>query len=288
MSGAAGPLKLCVNGNLGSGKSTVAKKLAQKLGLDYFATGGIQRALAEKLGITILELNQRAETDKSIDTLLDAQFEPIAAAHERIVFDSRLAWNFVPNAVKVRLLCHPATSAARIFADRDSSRGVEAFESVDAAQASIAQRRASERKRFQDLYRIDIEDLGNYDLVLQTDLVAPDHVVAAMSEWLAGPRASGALMLNPRMVFPLKQEVGSDGARLKVVQVGDGFYAATGAEPLAAAAKTGRSWIEAERLETAALDGVSAERYVRAHFDAATLEAWEAEQGFSFSVPADL
>lgn len=279
-----GPLKLCVNGSLGSGKSTVAKALAERMGLEYFATGRIQRTLAEKLGVTILELNRRAETDQKIDTLIDAQFEPISAAHERIVFDSRLAWNFVPGAVKVRLLCHPGTSASRIYLDQDSSRKVEAFEDLAAARASIELRRQSERKRFVEYYAVDIEDLGNYDLALQTDLVAPDQVVAAVEGWLGGERASGALLLNPRMVFPLRGGDVQEGEPISVVFAGDCFFALGGTERLAKAASAGAPWIAARRAGPEALSGVAEADFARARLDQDLLIRWQVENGFRFTV----
>lgn len=288
MGAEATPLKLCVNGSLGSGKSTVATRLAEDMGLEYFATGRIQRSLAESLGITILELNQRAERDKEIDRLIDGQFEPIAAAHPRIVFDSRMAWNFVPQATKVRLLCNPATSANRIFQDR--SRNVEAFDDLASARASIEQRRLSERSRFLEYYGVDIEDLGNYHLALQTDLVSPQQVVAAIERWLGDGAAAEALLLNPRMVFPLSgsRETGADAQPLQVVKAGDCFFAAAGAEALSQALSRGDAFIAARRLICAGPDSDEALGMVRPRLDEALLERWRREHGFEFSVSPEI
>ena len=51
-------MKISITGDLGSGKTTVAKLLCAKLGYSYFSTGAIQRELAQKLGVDTLSLNK--------------------------------------------------------------------------------------------------------------------------------------------------------------------------------------------------------------------------------------
>ena len=43
---------ITISGVIGSGKSTVAKMLAQKLKWQYYSTGMAQRKIAEEMGIT--------------------------------------------------------------------------------------------------------------------------------------------------------------------------------------------------------------------------------------------
>ena len=52
-------MHLTLTGDLGSGKSTVAKLLLERLGLTYYSTGSILRKMAEENGISILEMNER-------------------------------------------------------------------------------------------------------------------------------------------------------------------------------------------------------------------------------------
>ena len=65
---------ITISGMLGSGKSTVAKLLAECLGWDYYSTGNAQREIAAKRGMTTLELNRLADTDPSIDKEIDGVF----------------------------------------------------------------------------------------------------------------------------------------------------------------------------------------------------------------------
>ncbi|PIN81309.1 cytidylate kinase, partial [Candidatus Woesearchaeota archaeon CG10_big_fil_rev_8_21_14_0_10_32_9] len=64
-------MKITISGNLGSGKSTVAKMLAKDLGYSHYSTGDFMRKMAEERGITLLELGKIAENDSSIDYELD-------------------------------------------------------------------------------------------------------------------------------------------------------------------------------------------------------------------------
>ena len=44
----------------------------------------------------------------------------------------------------------------------------EKYSSVDEAEADMSARDKSERKRYLDFYKIDLEDLSKYDLVINT------------------------------------------------------------------------------------------------------------------------
>ena len=62
---------ITISGDLGSGKTSVSKILIEKLGYERFSVGDAWRKVAENEGVSILELNKRAEKDKSIDLKVD-------------------------------------------------------------------------------------------------------------------------------------------------------------------------------------------------------------------------
>lgn len=68
-------MKISITGDLGSGKSTVAKQLAKDLGFDYISTGTIFREIAKEYGIDVLKLNKLALTDTSIDDRVDGKLK---------------------------------------------------------------------------------------------------------------------------------------------------------------------------------------------------------------------
>lgn len=172
-----------VSGRPGSGKSTVAKALARRLGFDHVSSGDFMRQMASERSITVLELSHRAEGDDAIDHEIDARTARLGEERSRFVMDSRLAWHFIPHSVKVFLDVSPEVAAGRIFGDQRA----EERENVDleATIASTAARAASESKRYLDYYNVDYLDAANYDLVVDTSSLSIDEVVDHIMDYLA-------------------------------------------------------------------------------------------------------
>ncbi|HUW59965.1 MAG TPA: cytidylate kinase family protein [Candidatus Bathyarchaeia archaeon] len=177
-----------ITGSLGSGKSVVGKAVAALLGVPYFSTGDLQRALAARKGMTTLELNRLAETDPSIDYEIDGLMQEFAQKNDRCVIDSRLAWHFVPYSFKCYLQVNEKIGIERILGD--TQRKSEKYGSLDEAYKAIKSRRASEEKRFAALYDLDLSNMDNYDLVVDTSRAQPEAVAGTVAEcfrrWLAG------------------------------------------------------------------------------------------------------
>jgi predicted cytidylate kinase len=167
--------QIAINGSLGSGKTTVGRMLSEKLGWDYHSTGSVQRNIAQAMGLSTLELNHIAEKDRSIDERIDSIFKSLAAQDDVIV-DSRMAWHFLPESFRVRLIVSPEEAADRVL--RDTARDAEKYSSSLVAIRDIEARTLSEKRRFQNTYGVDVTDLANYDLVIDTEFLPPETVVA--------------------------------------------------------------------------------------------------------------
>ena len=94
---------ITLSGQLGSGKSTVGKLLAKKLGYTFYSTGNAQRKIAAERGLTTLELNKLSMTDSSIDAQIDSIFKELACQDDNFIVDSRLGFFFIPSSLKVKL-----------------------------------------------------------------------------------------------------------------------------------------------------------------------------------------
>ena len=165
--------KITITGSLGSGKSTVARILAKKEGTHRYSTGHALRHIAERRGMTPLELNEYAETHPEIDAEIDAIFKKLRDFKKELVVDSRLAWYFVPESFKVKFEVNPEIAAKRIMND---NRKEEQYENVEDAVKHLKSRRASEVRRFKKIYNVDIEDNENFDLVIDTSSVTPEEI----------------------------------------------------------------------------------------------------------------
>ena len=178
-------LRISLAGDLGSGKSTVAKMLSEKYGVPIIATGAKLREIASRLGVTIERLNIDMEKDPSFAKELDDYLASFDHKEGEYIFDSRMAWYFVPSAVSFYLKTSPEVGAKRIF---DAKRNDESFTTPKEAYLSLASRRASEAKRYLAYYGQDMTDMSNYDKVIDTTDLSPEQVVSEIERFLQKDR----------------------------------------------------------------------------------------------------
>lgn len=168
---------ITISGEAGSGKSTVAKLVAEKLDLTHYSNGELMRSMAKERGVTILKLNKLSENDKSIDEELDQRQIKLGKEKDNFIIDSRLGFHFIPNSFKILLKAELKTRAERIFGDK---RSEEENNSVEDTMNKIEQRHASEKARYRELYGVDYLEESNYDLVLDTTNMTIEEVVEAV------------------------------------------------------------------------------------------------------------
>src|SRR3990167_1892949 len=88
---------ITINGFPGSGKSSTANLVAEKLGFKRFSSGDFMRKIALDMNISLNELSTRAETNTEIDKRIDEEVKK-AGEIEKSVIDSRLAFHWVPES----------------------------------------------------------------------------------------------------------------------------------------------------------------------------------------------
>ncbi len=164
-----------ITGDLASGKSRVARQLAEMLHWEYFSTGSVQRKIATELGMTTLELNKYSETRPEIDNQIDDEIKLLASSSKNLVIDSRMAWYFLPNSFKVFLSVDIKTAAMRVMKD-DVRTNEPIYNSIEDATAKLLERKTSENKRYMQLYHVDCSNMSNFDVVLDTSNANPTQV----------------------------------------------------------------------------------------------------------------
>ncbi len=162
-------MHITITGRLGSGKSTVARIISAEYGYEIVSTGTALRRIAAELGMTALEFNRLMTSDPKYDYMIDNESRRISIerADEKIIYDSRMAWNFAVNSFKVYLTVPTEVAAKRILAD-ETRGSVETYRDLEDAVHQINERMLEENRRYRQIYNVDNLDLANYHLVIDT------------------------------------------------------------------------------------------------------------------------
>jgi predicted cytidylate kinase len=280
-----------ISGELGSGKSSVARQLAQLYSMRFVSTGDIQRSMAKSLNLSTLETNWLAERDDMIDSQVDQVTKDLGAtSDEAIVFDSRMAWRMVPAALKVHLIVDPAVAAVRLHSTRTSA--TEQYESATHARDLAEERYQSERRRFLSTYGVDVFRLRNYDLVVDTSTapveVVTDTVRRLIDAVVDGTDTAGGprVFVQPRRILPDSADWATGPSTGGVPQVGYArptFVSIGGHGGVLQAIEQDQPLVEvdlvAEGAEAVRDGGPTAEQYVGQLGVAAWTERWHEEYG---------
>ncbi len=171
---------ITISGTAGSGKTSVAKALAKRLGWEYLSIGSIRRKIAEELGIDINEFNKLSEKNPKYDKMVD-DFQRKLKDHDKLIVDSRLGFYFIPNSFKVFIKVDPKIAAKRIFM---AKREDERYNSIEEAYKKIIKRDQSDIKRYTALYGINHLDESNYDLVIDSSDKTINEIVDIIVNFL--------------------------------------------------------------------------------------------------------
>ncbi|MCI4065466.1 AAA family ATPase [Micromonospora sp. R77] len=299
------------NGDLGSGKSTVSVEIAERLGLRRVSVGDLYRQMAQDRQMTALQLNLHAELDQAVDGYVDQLQRDIAASGESLVMDSRLAWHFFTNALKVHMITEPTEAARRVLAR--PSGPAESYTSLEEAKAKLRERSESERNRFILRYGVDKARLRNYDLICDTTRANPEQVITHIVDAYEGRLGADVLrdgppllLLDPRRVYPTEDiatlrglgdsefvdEVAGAGDEalepLTIGYTGEYFFVVDGHRRLSAAISSGFPMVPARlvaEVDEPVVGGLSAVDYFAAQARPGLIHDWEAAHGITLPLP---
>ena len=224
-------MNITITGNLGSGKSSVAKILNER-GYEYSSTGNIFRQLAMENGLSVEEFNKKVNEaaksgDHSVDKMIDDTTTKIGEERDNVVFDSRLAWHFAPKSFKVFIITDIDEASRRVFHDSLRANS-ESYESQEACKKALINRQKLETVRYQEVYHIDYYDMSNYNLVIDSTNAASaeiaQEILDKMAEYQNG-NFEKMIELNPASIKYAERADSElpDSNMVEVLEIGGNF-----------------------------------------------------------------
>ena len=169
-------MKITLAGSPGSGKSTLRNMLAEYYGLKTKGTGDFMRELSEEHGYSDITkfISEYVTEHPEMDLQVDEEQRVYGEENDDFVLDAHLGFHFVPDSIRICLKCDSAESARRILEDK--KRTTEDARTFDESIESSVKRREVMRKNYQNLYQVDIDDINNFDFILDTTSLSYEEV----------------------------------------------------------------------------------------------------------------
>ncbi|MEW5896360.1 MAG: AAA family ATPase [Nanoarchaeota archaeon] len=184
---------ITISGTPGSGKSTIAGILAEKLSAERIYVGGIRRELARKKGMTLEELNEyaktHAETDVEVDRKAAARAKWLEKSTKTVIVEGRTQFYFLPESIKLYIKVDPEEGARRIWKDlqnkqTQAERNEGNIASFKEMKKKIYQREKEDAARYKKYYGFDQRDEAQYDFVLDTTKITAEKAAEMVIKFI--------------------------------------------------------------------------------------------------------
>lgn len=167
-------VRVAISGRSGCGNTTVSRLLAETLGVTLI--NYTFRNIAAETGVSLADILEKAKTDFSYDKTVDSRQVELARQGS-CVLGSRLAIWMLPEAdLKVFLSASPRVRAERILRREGGT--------LEEILRFTEMRDQADSARYQELYRINNQDISAADLVVDTEQELPEAIVGRITEVL--------------------------------------------------------------------------------------------------------
>lgn len=165
---------ITISGLPGSGKTSVGKLLAKKLGFKFYSMGSIIQTFVLSKNMTLLQFNQLRNKDSEWDLMIDSYQKKIAKKEKNIILDGIISFHVIPKSVKIFLSVKPEVGAMRIF---KAKRPDEPYRSFSEALRDAKKRIKDDKARYKKIYKVDCHDVANFDIVIDTSNMKLNYIV---------------------------------------------------------------------------------------------------------------
>ena len=286
-------MHISITGDLGSGKSTVAKKLCEILGYKYLSTGEIQRQLALEKGMNTLEFNKFTDQNQFIDDYIDQRLKDVNNQLDSYILDSRLGWHFVKKSFKVYVMAIEEVAASRVMID--SSRiGEPEANDIQQKIKEQKERRKSENERFEKTYGVKPSIFKDFDAVIDTSSANIEEVTNLLlklyNQW-KNHQPFHKIWMSPMRIFPTNtNEIVTNKdynyeAPLSCVLFEKDFFIFDGHKNLAQCFETNAPFVPVTLLaknEEKITSSLSSEAFVKESVSVDLIKKWEKTFDFTY------
>ena len=168
-------MKITFSGTPGSGKSTMSKEIANFFKLELTSTGDFMRKIAKRYKYNDITkfLTEYVSFHPEIDKEVDNDQTKYGLINKNFVLDAHLGFYCVPDSLKICLTCNFEEAGKRIFNDNRES---EKLHNIEESVNKSIERRKVMKKNFLKLYKVNIEDPNNFDIVIDTTFLKKEDV----------------------------------------------------------------------------------------------------------------
>lgn len=168
-------VEITVSGPPGSGTSTLVEKLAHEYSWASINGGDVFRNEANNRGLTVGQFSDLCKNDLEVDKSLDNMLKnEIGNPHGAEIIESRLSgwWAYLMDVdcLRVWVNVSPEECARRI---QNREGGLYEDKLILSQQRQI-----DDKKRYQILYDIDLDDMSPYSLIIDADNIDAGEVLS--------------------------------------------------------------------------------------------------------------
>ncbi|MEM0202501.1 MAG: AAA family ATPase [Archaeoglobaceae archaeon] len=168
-------MKITISGPPGSGKTTVARILAEKLGIKVISAGSVFRQLAMEKKMSLEEFSKFAEGNPEIDIMIDKMQKEMAEKERDAIIEGRLSGWMVKNAdLRVYIFAEAEVRYSRI-AKREGK-------DINEVRRETKLREEIEKRRYQKFYGINVDDWSIYDLIVNSTRIPAEKIAEIIAK----------------------------------------------------------------------------------------------------------
>ena len=178
-------MKITLFGLAGTGTSTIGRMLSKKLDHEFTSSGNMFRQFATDNGMTMEEADVYMKTKPETHYKIDDYIKKYGKEKESFIIDSRMAWYFIPDSIKIKLACDDDVRFKRISDSSVSGRIAYKKEDFEKTKEKTLKRQRDHQEVITELYGVkNMNDDRHFDIVIDTTCIAPQKVISRVLEYI--------------------------------------------------------------------------------------------------------